>query len=482
MSQKLIVGYCNAEPVINESAFDGKLLSSVIRELPSSVIGEKEAVYEFDNLTKIGRNAFTDARRNKNFVLFSEVTLPDSVVSFAPDSIVARTYEGKLFTGDDFEIIDGALIKCHIKDEVIEIPMGVTSIAPYAFDDTFVEKVSIPATVKEICHHAFCDCNHLTSVKFVKGLEIIGDCAFEGTEIKSITIPDTVISIGSEAFGSMFKLKKIKFGKGVKSIGDSVLFNAFKLSEINGKYATEDKFALICEGRFLAYANKAELPEYHIPEGVTCIASGAFRGIDWNLKTVNIPESVVEIEEGAFRGSSIKIFTGKFSSDNNRTVIIGNRLIAAGYNDLLDDALLIIPTNVTEIADFACAGNVGISQLTWHDGITRIGRNAFCGQITRCKWTPVLPAELVEIGELAFYNPYTRMSLFEDGVIIPSKVKRIGKEAITSPKMWFEPTDPPMWDIVERDKPEAIFVPAHSLNAYKEAYPQFADKIVVWER
>lgn len=72
-----------------------------------------------------------------------------------------------------------------------------------AFCSSGLERISIPASVAEICGCAFIGCNDsLKLVEIPKNskLQIIGKAAFQFDPIESIFIPQTVTFIGGSAF------------------------------------------------------------------------------------------------------------------------------------------------------------------------------------------------------------------------------------------------------------------------------------------
>lgn len=139
-----------------------------------------------------------------------------------------------------------------------------------------------------------------------------------------------------------------------------------------------------------------------------------------------------------------------------------------------------VPADIVEIGDRAFFGNDLVENIVWHAGIKRIASKAF--QSCRIKFGPELPAGLEEIDDHAFYTIWTTQ--FRDGVIFPASVKKIGSYFGLPSSIWFEPTVPPEWNVVKYEYRNigTIYVPAESLEAYKEAYPMFADKITIWER
>ena len=59
----------------------------------------------------------------------------------------------------------------------------------------------------------------------------IGESAFENSNLESITIPDSVKTIGKKAFSSCTNLKTVTIGNGVKSIKHNAFENCNSLSD-----------------------------------------------------------------------------------------------------------------------------------------------------------------------------------------------------------------------------------------------------------
>ncbi len=461
--------------IINEEAFDGKLLSKTV--------GDTETVLEFDNLTHIGSDAIT-ITKDSLLTSIDGVEVPDSVTRIEADAF--HSLYGKINAAcvgeNGLEIIGDELVACFYYGPEIEltIPEGVTVIGRKAFDRRKVKKLTLPKTVKKL-EELSLSTPWLTSVKLNKGLEEMGKECLCHTALKTLTIPDTVTTIGDRAFGWCDDLTKIKFGKGVTTVGDCILDTGFELKEINGKFATEDHLGLVVDGRFVAYAVKAANESYSIPEGVTRICANAFCR-SRKLKELHIPDSVTEIEPRAFSWTRIEKFTGKFTTDDHKYVIIDHRLIRFHYSERCGgpEDTLVVPEYVTEITDGACYSCGNLIDVKWHDGITIIGDQAFKGN-SYMKLGGALPASLEEVGTEAFYCMDGHETNFRDGVVIPASVKRIGKSGLFTDKFWFSPVTPPVWEYDERMKVKSIFVQEDAIEAYKAAYPQYANKIQEWD-
>ena len=491
-----------SKPRINREAFDAVL--------KSEVVGENTATYEFETpVTAIGAHAFFDTNKGIEEDLFLHyIELPDSVETIHPETFDGICKLKSKLLVDNMLIIDNVLIKHFDSYNSGEerLPEGMTAIAPGALSGFWAKKIILPSTLKEIGKEAFRGCTHLTSVKLPKGLEKIGDYAFSNTALGTATIPDSVTSIGVEAFSDCSKLKKIKIGKSVERIGERVVSRCHLLATIDGRGASADKRMLIFDGTLLAYTAASKESHLEIPEGVKRIGSdalfdaknltsvtlpsslesigtGAFQRS--SITEIEVPESVTTIEYGAFSTTIIEKFSGKFATADGSALVEGNTLLAGAGNRSFT---LNIPENVTEIAPMACYLGE-ISGVTFPDCVTVIGSKAFAYCSNMCLPVDALPKNLEIIGEMAFEQSVMRSDMFRDGVIIPANVKEIGYHAFFSTAAysasantyWFEPVTPPKIDTTGM-RINAIYVPEEALEAYRNAYPEFSDKIHVWER
>lgn len=159
------------------------------------------------------------------------------------------------------------------------IPSQVVSIEEYAFDSSRLQRITIPASVREITPNALIncqlediivdkantvfdsrnDCHALvetasnTLLKGCKntiipnGVEAIGENAFYTcSELTTITIPETVTSIGESAFEYCKSLTSVSLPESLTSIDD------------NG------------------FANCSNLPDLYLPANITSIGAWSF--------------------------------------------------------------------------------------------------------------------------------------------------------------------------------------------------------------
>ena len=160
-----------------------------------------------------------------------------------------------------------------------------------------VGRLTCKYPIEWINEGAFADCSSLTSIIFPNSLRSIGDWAFYGcSSLTSITIPESVTEFGFNTFG-----------------------NCNSLELFTSQFASEDGRCLIKDGELIAFA-PAELAEYVIPNNVTKIFDGAFKGCS-SITSIIISDSVTEIGYSVFTDCS-----------SLTSITIGNRVTSIGYS------------------------------------------------------------------------------------------------------------------------------------------------------
>ena len=134
---------------------------------------------------------------------------------------------------------------------------------------------------------------------FDKPITTIGKSAFSNRySLQSITIPNSVITIGEGAFRGCISLSSVIIPDGITKIGNMAFCGCESLTEFKGGFVSDDGRCLIIDGILNSFAS-AELSEYNIPNSVTAIGDGAFRGCD-SLTSITISNRVVSIGDCAF--------------------------------------------------------------------------------------------------------------------------------------------------------------------------------------
>ena len=226
--------------------------------------------------------------------------------------------------------------------------------------------------------------------------------------IKKVIINSGVVTVGAQAFYGCENLAEIELPDGIKSIG-SYAFNNCGLISI------------------------------YIPESITTIESQAFNACD-ELTAVHISDltSWCSISFKDLNSNPLR-FAGK--------LYLNNQLITE----------LTIPSDITDINDFAFCGSSTITEINLHNNINSIGKNTFYGcygltsieipnSIKRICYdafdycnnlTKVYISDLEAWCNISFlseysfeYNPFNSWDLYIDGqlateIVIPNSVKNI---------------------------------------------------------
>lgn len=181
---------------------------------------------------------------------------------------------------------------------------------------------------------------------------------------KSLTVPACVTSISDGAFEDCSALEEVKFEKNSK----------------------------LAEVKSCAFRNCISLKNIQLPSSVKKIGNRAFSGC-------------VALEKAEYNASGIKEFgTAVFENCKNLKSIV-------------------IPSGVSEVTSKDFAGCDALSEVTFLDGVTKIGNDAFNGKpIERI----VLPQTLQSIGDRAFKG-----NKLWGAIVFPESLTSIGDEAFS---------------------------------------------------
>ena len=291
-----------------------------------------------------------------------------------------------------------------------------------------------------------------------------------------MTFDDDVTTIGEDAFDSCKSLTSVTIPDSVTTIGDYAFYKCSSLTSVN----IPDSVTTIGEGAF-AYCDS--LTSVTIGDSVTTIGWAAFQNCT-SLTSVNIGDSVTEIGVGAFIGCfSLTKFKGKFATEDGRSLIMDNEMIAyanaSGTTYTIPDSVtsigmgafyycesltsVNIGESVTTIGDYAFYYCDSLTSVTIGDSVTEIGDSAFSGCTSLTSVT--IPDSVTTIGSFAFYSCTSLTSVYCKATTPPS----LGFYAF---KYWNGSDDVPYGC--------DIYVPAESVDAYKSAqyWSEYASMIV----
>ena len=87
------------------------------------------------------------------------------------------------------------------------------------FEESGLERVRLPSTLKKIEGNTFLDCERLKKINFPEGLEHIRMACFLGTGLESVEFPASLRTVEQSAFSLCESLKYAKFNEGLEVLG-----------------------------------------------------------------------------------------------------------------------------------------------------------------------------------------------------------------------------------------------------------------------
>ena len=337
--------------------------------------------------------------------------------------------------------------------------------------------ITFDGDVTTIGNYAFNDCTCLTSVNIPDSVTWIGDCAFWGCDsLTSVYCYATIPPSLGDAFYNNASGQRIYvyeecvelYKSAWSSYKDSIFTNGKNCPETTTiQYTTND-------GNTITSSNLPIISNIYENGVGTLVYSGkqiphyAFEDYT-SLTSVNIPDSVTKIGYAAFAGcTSLKEFKGKFATEDGRSLIMDNTIIAYAN---ASGTTYTIPDSVTTIGACAFYCCDSLTSVNIPDSVTEIGYAAFdlCTSLT----SVTIPDSVTTIGDAAF-KYCGRMT----SVTIGDSVKTIGYDAFEGctslTSVYCKATTPPAlsgaWVFDDNGSGRKIYVPAGSVNAYKSAY------------
>lgn len=365
-----------------------------------------------EGITGIGALAFSHCYH------MIRVTIP-STVTYIGDSAFQSCDALKEFIVDadnsDFTAYEGVLfdkqrktVLCYPEskeDKIYAIPDGVTTIADAAFNGAHFKNVMLPDSLRTIEESAFMNCAELETVTVPNGVTEIPRMSFSCQNLRGIYIPASVKTIKNPF--SSYADKLIIYGEKGSAAEKFALEEGYAFSDDE---MPETFFAWELKNGVLTVSGMANMPDYDynrrntpweaeranirelvIEEGLTSVGDGAFHGCS-NLQKVTLPSGITQIGDNAF-----------------------------AYCSALQEVAL--PDSLTSIGDGAFQRS-SLTAIDFPEGLVSIGNDAFMSaDLTEL----VLPESLENIGERAFafcshikkisVDADNRFFMAEDGVL-----------------------------------------------------------------
>jgi len=274
----------------------------------------------------------------------------------------------------------------------------VTALDDYAFQNSKIKSVTIPASVISMGYSVFQNCASLQSVTFAQNsrLEALGAYAFYNcTMLKTITLPKGLKHISYYAFYNCKALNKIELPQDLTALYTYAFYG--------------------CDG----------LESVTIPQNVTSIYYGAFANCK-NLRSVYIPASVTYISNEAFSQNpslqSLTVASGNtvYKSKGDCIIQISTDTLIIGCNNS------VIPDYITSIGNYAFYGS-GVKRITIPKNVEHINYYAFNSCANLQNVTFEKGSKLKTISSYAFAH-CTAVTSFD----IPQNVASVGYYAFSN--------------------------------------------------
>ncbi len=356
-----------------------------------------------DGLQTIGDGAFQSCGK------LSEITIPSTVTSFSSTVVPANLFYGcsnlwsVVFECDVTNDIPVQIFyNCRSLSEInFKKAFTPTKIGNGAFYSTAITSFTVPSSVEQIDHTAFCNCSKLETVTFepesqltkmgdtgtrysgvfqgctkLRTLEIPKNCSELGyrfcngcTDLTSVTFADAesrgsdkqIKNIRAYAFSGCTSLGEFTIPSTVTIIGDYAFdgCSALELKDNRGHYLPENLATL---GTYV-FRNCTTLSAINIPKAFTTVSSYLFSGCT-NLATVTFEaESITAINNNAFeKCAALETFTANFAS----TATIG----ASAFEGCTSLAEFKLPSQI-QVIDRHIFHNCTALSSVYYDGIEK---------------------------------------------------------------------------------------------------------------
>ena len=275
-------------------------------------------------------------------------------------------------------------------------PKSLSGIVSHEYNEnTGRGVIRCDAAITKIPADFFSNQPNVTSVSIPQSVTNIKSGAFAGCSLTSFTIPENVTRVESRALScETLKLVTVNASKFNYFAGDAFL-GCYNLERFSGPLASSDGRFLISSNTLLSVAHagqsKIEIPEnvttvaqnacvsarsvseIIIPDSVTSIETSAF-GSCSGLKKVTIESDCVQFQEIPFNGcSALEEFCGPLASADGNCLIKDDKLIStATYGQ----TVLCIPEGVRQITFFSVSGST-LKYVFFPASIQRIVTPAF---------------------------------------------------------------------------------------------------------
>lgn len=431
---------------LGEKVFDGCRKLAAI-SMPDSILSIGESGFSYcvglkeiklpQGLKRIENSLFWNA------AMEGTLTLPEGVESIGEAGFSYFSCK-EIRMPDTLKTIEKSAFLC-AEIEGLEIPDSVTSVGQNAFMGSTLKTLTLGRGISSVRMGTFQDCQELEEVVLPEGTVEIGKYAFRNTGLYRVYVPASVKRIHKQAFAENSRLTLFvsagSYGeKYAKARG--IPYDSGDIhSSIVEKNGIQYQLQSSTNTYILTKASQNVQGEIVIPEKingkkVTGILERAFYQCE-KAEGIKIPDTVASIGQYAFAHSGIK------------NVRLPSKLTRIEAYTFLNAPLesVSIPDKVRFIGEGAFSGCYRLTQLKIPDSVTSLGESAFssCSALKtadlsdKIKTVPALcfeycrklrrvelPKSLESIEDSAFLASGLR------SVALPDTLKFIGEDAFSS--------------------------------------------------
>ncbi|MCM1533383.1 MAG: leucine-rich repeat protein [Corallococcus sp.] len=340
---------------------------------------------------------------------------------------------------------------------------------------TSLSEIEIPDSVKNIAGEAFKNCSALTSLRLPTSLVNVGTLSrtntvdstwgevFAGTGITELILPKNVQYVAPYAFANMQKLVTFEMDDDCVLSGFDIRSNTLGL-RVSYTFYNCGKLEKIRFGKNF---------------GMTLVGSPyalyAFEGCD---SLINFEVSPTSSVMTAVDGVLFTNFTPSAS-------VTGNALVAYPYGR--KNTSYIVPDTagqlpVAQIMYYSFSGNKNLERITFSANVTTVSNYAFyeARNLKYVEFAEGSKLTYIQQGAFAFISTYPKNDAGQyDVKVLPTATPLVSITIRSETPATLSRTTAGMYPFsYSTENPNfAIYVPASSVNAYKQAWAEFAQFI-----
>ena len=272
----------------------------------------------------------------------------------------------------------------------------------FSRENTKIERITIPATIKKIPNYAFYKCTKLSEVVLNEGLERIGAYAFDGCKLKTLIVPSTCTVIENSAFEYNSELYHVYLPISVTTVEQYAFYSINASAYICIEHDYVPSWGSYWRSGTPVYTNCTKLVV----------------GEDYNyaIRNVSGNDNVIILRLSKAT-SQLESFTFPTAVEGISDIRVASNLFKSNVNIRSVDL-----TGVTRIGENAFMSCSNLSNITFSNSLTIIGSHAFryCTSLTRLE----IPSSVTEIQSYAFDGCSNLTYIY-----LPSSVTTIGSYA-----------------------------------------------------